>query len=391
MIVTVLSDRGIPAIRDALLSHGWEGDSASAAAFGADWQAIEVRGIPTAVIQGLLPVAHRLGLEMLSGEGWLLLAGARSRLGAFARPWLQPEPLRELAEAVGRALPPTPALRWRHSGGEIALDDPVLVGVINVTPDSFSGDGNILDGAGGVARAERLVTDGAGIVDVGGESTRPGATPVPPAEERRRVIPVIEAIAAVHPTLPLSVDTVHAATAREAIRAGATIINDVTAGRHDPAILEVAAESGAGMVLSHSRGPLGELASYDRADYGGDVVGGVVRELAAAMERAIAVGVTEAQVVLDPGFGFAKTPEQSFVALGLLDALVALGRPVLIGVSRKRFLGEATGRAIEDRERATAAACAIAVDRGARLLRVHEPSEVIDAVRVAEALRRALR
>ncbi|HRX18439.1 MAG TPA: dihydropteroate synthase [Gemmatimonadales bacterium] len=387
MIVTPVPVRGATAVRDALLSHGWEGDLASLTAGGLELAAFHVQPVPTAALQAMVPLAARLGLELVTGDDWLLLAGPRARLGAFARPWVQPEPVQGLAQAVGMAMPPEPAREWHHAGGTLTLGEPVLIGVINVTPDSFSPASRALDADAALALADRLLAGGATVLDVGGESTRPGAVPLDAAEERARVVPVVRALAARHPALPISVDTVHAATARAALEAGAVILNDVTAGRHDPDLLAVAATGRAGLVLSHSRGSLGTLASYDHADYGGDVVRAVATELAASRRAATAAGVPDAAIVLDPGFGFGKTPAQNWQLLDGLDAIVALGRPVLAAVSRKRFLGEATGQPIEGRDAATAAACALAADRGARLFRVHEPAAVRDALRVAEAVR----
>ena len=389
MIVTPLSGRAT-AVRDALLSHGWEGDLASLTAGGLDRAAFHVTGIDASVAEAMVPLAARLGLELVTGDGWLLLIGGRSRFGAFARPWVQPEVVQALAIAVGMALPAESEPQWRHARGVIAVDRAVIVGVINVTPDSFSDAGLVVSTDEALRRADQLLDGGATVLDVGGESTRPGAEPIAAAVEQSRVVPVLEALARRHPALPLSVDTVHATTADAAIGVGASIINDVTAGRHDADLVRVAVRHGAGLVLSHSRGPLGQLASYDEAEYGGDVTGGVVRELVSAMTGAAEAGVQRECVVLDPGFGFAKTARQSLTLLHELDALVALGVPVLVGVSRKRFLGEASGRASDDRDRATAAACALAYERGARLFRVHDPAAVRDALAVAEAVAGAL-
>lgn len=387
MIVSPLSGRST-AIRDALLSHGWEGDVCRLTASGLEGGAFHVTGLTEDTIEGMLMVSSRLGLELITGPDWIILAGARSRLGAFARPWVQPEPVRELANAIGMAMPGEPVLAWQHAGGVQSLAHAVLIGVINVTPDSFSGGGHQLSTADALREVDSLLAGGATMIDVGGESTRPGAVPIDAAEELARVIPVIEAIVARFPSLPISVDTVRSGTATAALDAGAVIVNDVTAGRHDPALLTTAAARGAGVILSHSRGPLGELASYQHAEYAGDVTDGVARELAASHAAATAAGVPAGAIVLDPGFGFAKTPEQNFRLLSQLDAIVALGAPVLVGPSRKRFLGEATGRPIEDRERATAAVCALAYDRGARLFRLHDPAASRDALAIAAALHR---
>ena len=385
MIVSPLSGRGT-AIRDALLSHGWEGDACRLAASGLERSTFHVTELSSDTIEAMLMVASRLGLELITGDDWIILAGARSRLGAFARPWVQPEPVRELANAIGIVMPGEPGSAWTHARGALSLRSPGVVGVINVTPDSFAGDGRLLGVDSALRAVDVLLNGGAAVIDIGGESTRPGALPVEPDEELARVIPVLAAIARRHPSLPLSVDTVRASTATAALDAGAAIVNDVTAGRHDPAVLALVAARHAGVVLAHSRGPLGTLASYDRSDYAGDVTDGVTRELAASLASAREAGIADSAIVLDPGFGFAKTPAQNFRLLHQLDAVVALGPPVLVGPSRKRFLGEATGRPIDDRERATAAVCALALDRGARLFRLHDPAASRDAIAIAAAL-----
>ena len=387
MIVTPLPGRGVTAIRDALLSHGWEGEVCRDTALGIDATGFHVTGVSSDAIEAMLGVAGRLGLELVTGDDWILLAGAQSRLGAFARPWVQPEGVRELAIAIGMAMPFELPTTWTHARGVISLALPVVIGVINVTPDSFSDGAPAGTPDDALHRVDALLEGGATVIDVGGESTRPGAEPVDAATEHERVVPAIAAIARRYPDLPLSVDTVRADTARGALDAGAAIINDVTAGRHDPAILTLAAATGAGVVLAHSRGALGDLASFDHADFGGDVTGAVLRELSDSIRAATAAGVGVERIVLDPGFGFGKTAEQNFRLLDDLDAVVRLGRPVLAGVSRKRFLGVATGRSVDDRDRATAAACAIAVDRGARLLRVHDPAATRDAIALAESIR----
>lgn len=386
MIVTPLSDRAPAAIRDALLSHGWEGEVCRLTATGLDSSAFHVTGIEPAMIEAMLPVASRLGLEMVTGDDWLILTGARSRLGAFARPWVQPEAVRDLAQAIGMAMPAELPELWRHARGSLSLDVPLLIGILNVTPDSFSDGGGVTDEASLLRRVEQLLSGGAGMIDVGGESTAPGAPVVELSEELLRVIPAIRAIAREHAELVISVDTVKHEVAEAALDVGAVIINDVTAGRHDPALLAVAAARGAGVVLSHSRGPVGRLASYDDAEYDGDVAGGVTRELEGARQVALAAGVAMEAIVLDPGFGFGKRPAQNIVLLDQVGAVVALGSPVLVGASRKRFIGEVSGRGLEDRDRATAAACALALDRGARLFRVHDPEATRDAIAVAEAL-----
>jgi dihydropteroate synthase len=196
----------------------------------------------------------------------------------------------------------------------------------------------------------------------------------------------VEALVAAHPDLMLSVDTVKPVVAKAALDRGAAIINDVTAFRFDPAMARVVAEAGAGAILMHSRGGLLDIASYDHAQYAGDVVGTVLTELREALAGATAAGIEPDAIVLDPGLGFSKTVEQSVTLFDQLSALQALGRPLLIGPSRKRFLGAITGLPVEDRDRATAAACALAWGRGARLFRVHAVAAAREALAIAQAL-----
>jgi dihydropteroate synthase len=201
------------------------------------------------------------------------------------------------------------------------------------------------------------------------------------------VIPVIEALLREHSGLVLSVDTVKAAVARAALDSGAAIVNDVSALRLDPGMAGTVAAGGAGVVLMHSRGSILEIASYLHADYAGDVVGSVLAELRQAVDRAVKAGVSQDAIVIDPGFGFSKTVEQNLLLLDQLASLQALGRPLLVGPSRKRFLGEVTGLPVEQRDRATALACALAYERGARLFRVHDVAAAHEALALARALR----
>ena len=200
MIVTPLSGR-TNAVRDALLSHGWEGDVSLLTAGGFAAAAFHVTGIGLDAIEAMVPIAGKLGLELVTGETWLIVGGARSRLGAFARPWMQPEPVRDLAMALGMAMPAEPARGWRHARGTMMLDAPVIIGVVNVTPDSFSDGGIALSPDDALGRVERLLAGGATAVDVGGESTRPGARSLSAEEERQRVVPVLEVIVRRFPDL----------------------------------------------------------------------------------------------------------------------------------------------------------------------------------------------
>ncbi len=387
MNVTPLALHSPRAVRDALRSHGWEELLAAAAAGGAHPLAFQLTGLDQGALEALVRFAGSLGLEVLTGEDWALLSGSRSRLSAFARPWTAPEGLADAAEQVGLALPGEPPISWRTARGPVPLDRPVLIGVLNVTPDSFSDGGRFVRPDVALEQADSLQREGAAIIDVGGESTRPGReTDVPLDEELRRVVPVVEALVRAFPRLIISVDTVKAAVARAALEAGAAVVNDVSAFRLDPAMAGTVAGSGAGVVLMHSRGSVLELASYRHAEYGNDLVGTVLRELGSAVSAAGAAGIPLDAIVIDPGLGFSKTVDQNLVLLDQLAALQSLGRPVLVGPSRKRFLGEITGLPVEDRDRVTAAACALAWERGARLFRVHAVGAAREALALSSAV-----
>jgi dihydropteroate synthase len=385
--VTPLALHSTGAVRGALRSHGWEDGLARASAGGIPPLAFHLTGLNQGALEALVRFGGGLGLEVVTGNDWAIVAGSRSRLSAFARPWTAPEPLVEVAVQVGLAMPAEPVLGWHTARGILQLDQPILVGILNVTPDSFSDGGRFAGPGRALAHAELLLRDGAAVIDVGGESTRPGRTDIVPAEEElRRVMPIVEGLVREHPQLNVSIDTVKSAVARAALDAGAAIVNDVSAFRFDSAMSRVAADAGAGAILMHSRGALLELASYQHADYGGDVVGGVLAELRERLSAAVEAGVPAGAIVLDPGFGFSKTVEQNVALFDQLSALQALGRPLLVGPSRKRFLGAVTGLPVEDRDRATAAACALAWERGARLFRVHAVAAAREALALAQAL-----
>jgi dihydropteroate synthase len=273
------------------------------------------------------------------------------------------------------------------SGGTLVLGDRALVmGIINVTPDSFSDGGLLLDPARACDAGVRMVDEGADLLDVGGESTRPGVEPLGDEEERRRVVPVIEALAS-RVRVPISVDTYHASTAAAALAAGAAIVNDVSGLRYDPALAGVVAAQRAPIVLMHMRGRSRDM--YGEASYY-DVVAEVLDELRDTVAYATGAGIHADRIIVDPGLGFAKAAPHSYVALAKLDAFAELGRPVLVGPSRKSFLARPLGGPVPPAERdwATAAAVTAAVLAGAHIVRVHAVREMVQVVRVADEIRR---
>lgn len=257
-----------------------------------------------------------------------------------------------------------------------------LMGVVNVTPDSFSDGGLYLDPGRAVDRGLELAAEGADILDVGGESTRPGSRPTPEAEELARVVPVVTALRKRSAAL-ISVDTTKAAVAEAALDAGADIINDTSAFRFDPAMAGVAARSGAGVVLMHMLGT--PLTMQDAPRYE-DLLGEIAAFLAERIRIAVAAGVRAERVIVDPGIGFGKTFEDNLELLRRPEAFHALGRPLLLGFSRKAFLGRILDRPPAERLEGTIAAAVLAVERGAHILRVHDVGPVARAVRTAEAI-----
>lgn len=270
------------------------------------------------------------------------------------------------------------------SPGALPRADRCLVmGVLNVTPDSFSDGGRFTDVETAERHARALMADGADIIDVGGESTRPGASRPDPTTERARVVPVVERLAAMG--VPVSVDTMRADVAAAALDAGATIVNDVSGGLADPAMLPVVAEREVPVVLMHWRGASVDM--QQRTEYAG-VVTEVRDHLASRVDAALAAGIDPDRIAIDPGLGFAKLPEHNWALLRRLDALTGLGHPVLVAASRKSFLGvllaDETGpRPVEQREAATTAVTALAAAAGAWCVRVHDVRASADAVRVA--------
>jgi dihydropteroate synthase len=252
------------------------------------------------------------------------------------------------------------------------------MGVVNVTPDSFSDGGAFEDPADAIAHGRRLAAEGAAILDIGGESTRPGADPVPVEEELRRVIPVVEGLAGAR----ISIDTMKLAVAKAAVDAGASYVNDVTAFRNDPDLAGFVADRGLDCCLMHMLGEPRTMQADPRYD---DVVDDVKAFLSERMEFAVRAGVAEERIQLDPGIGFGKALEHNLELLRRLDELTELGRPLVIGTSRKSFLGKLTGRDVTERVPGTIATCVLALERGASVFRVHDVAEVADALKVAAA------
>jgi dihydropteroate synthase len=259
-----------------------------------------------------------------------------------------------------------------------------LIGVVNVTPDSFFDGGLYFEPARAIERALALAAEGADIIDIGGESTRPGSSPIPAKEEKKRILPVIEVLKQKKEVL-ISVDTSKAEVAESALAAGADIINDISAGRFDPRMLPLIARSGAGLILMHMKGT---PRTMQIAPYYEDVVGEVKEFLRNRLEAAESCGVPRENIILDPGIGFGKTLEHNLTLLNNLSLLAELGRPLLVGVSRKSFLGKILKLEAPDRLEGTIAASIVSILRGADLLRVHDVEPMKRAVAVAEAILR---
>jgi dihydropteroate synthase len=259
---------------------------------------------------------------------------------------------------------------------------PLIMGVVNVTTDSFYDGGRYADSERAVAHALDLVEQGADLLDIGAESTRPGASPVSEEEERMRLLPVVTELAR-RVTVPISVDTTKSGVAQSVLDAGASIVNDVSALRWDKAMASVVARSGAAVVLMHMQGTPQTMQTAPQYQ---NVVDEVARFLEERMQAAVEAGIPKTHIVLDPGIGFGKLLEHNLDLLDRLSDLTRLSRPLLVGPSRKSFIGRLVGRPAEHREWGTAAAVALAVDRGARILRVHDAAMMADVVTVAAAI-----
>ena len=384
MKLTALAAHTPQAVRAALAARGWESEPAWFAATGVQSITLLIEGLPEPAREALVHWGVRAGADVLTGDGWALLSTAASRLAVLARPDRVPADLALLTPEIARFLVTyaEPRHCWTVAGGEIALDRPVVMGIVNVTPDSFSDGGRHATTGEAVAHAERLAADGATILDVGGESTRPGAGAVGTKDEIARVVPVITEL--VRKRLgTVSVDTRKAEVARAALDAGAAIVNDVSGLSFDPGLGRLAAERGAGVVLMHMRGTPDTMDSLARY---GHVAAEVAAELREVTDRALAAGIPPEHIAVDPGLGFAKDADQNLRLLDELATVAGVGYPVVVGPSRKRFLGAVTGRPVEDRDRVTAVACALAWERGARIFRVHDAALAGEALKLAAAV-----
>lgn len=273
---------------------------------------------------------------------------------------------------------------WHIRGGSLDLGHPRVMGVLNVTPDSFSDGGRYSDPSRAAERAREMAAAGADLIDIGGESTRPGAAGVSAEEEWSRVGPVFRALA--DPPVPLSIDTTKSEVAARALDAGASVLNDVSGLRFDPALGDLAAETGAGLILMHMRGEprtMQEDVSY------GDLIGEIGDHLTRAADRARERGCRREQIVVDPGIGFGKSAHGNLELLGRLAAFADLGLPVLVGPSRKSFIGQILDVPVDERVEGTLAACLLAFERGASIFRVHDVLAARRALDLAAAIRRA--
>ncbi|MEQ1604458.1 MAG: dihydropteroate synthase [Pyrinomonadaceae bacterium] len=314
----------------------------------------------------------------LFGDYWKKGEWADKELAALAE-------LRSTIESSYTKLRMTP--NWQTSRRQIPLDRPLVMGILNVTPDSFSDGGKYFSAEAALHRAEAMIEDGVDILDIGGESTRPGGTSVTVEEEISRTVPAIAVIAKRFDT-PISIDTTKSMVVNAAIDAGAEIINDISGLRFDPDIAETAASSGSGLVLMHSRGEFASMHTQEPLD---DIFADVKIGLRRALDIALSAGVQKDQIALDIGLGFGKTFEQNLALIAKLDKIIADFKdyPMLVGSSRKSFIGKLLdGAPTDTRLSGSLASAAIAVFNGASILRVHDVKETVDAIKVATAIRR---
>ncbi|OGU00627.1 MAG: dihydropteroate synthase [Geobacteraceae bacterium GWB2_52_12] len=296
----------------------------------------------------------------------------------------QPFGLRSLAGEIESALAHSVVgpRSWRTSQRELSLVRPLIMGILNVTPDSFSDSSHNLHPQQALEHALEMVEQGADIIDIGGESTRPGAQAVPEELELQRVVPVIRLLAD-RLSCPISVDTWKSGVAQQAMDAGAEIINDISGLTFDPTMAQVASQTGAGVVLMHTRGTPGTM--HQTPSYH-DLLGEITHELSVALEQALSAGIERERIAIDPGIGFSKDAQGNLEILRRLRELTVLGPPLLVGTSRKSFIGKTLGRDTSQRVHGTAATVALAVANGASILRVHDVAEMRDAADMAHAI-----
>jgi dihydropteroate synthase len=336
-------------------------------------------GGEAAVARGVLTARTKRSDVLLMGT----LAQLRALSGKIAE---QPFGLAELSWKLGRLLDRGTVPRrtpWRCRDLQLDVHErPHVMGVLNVTPDSFSDGGRHDDLEGAVARAHQMVSEGADIIDVGGESTRPGARPVEPEEELGRVLPVVERLCD-ELDVPVSIDTYKSEVARRALKAGASIVNDISALRFDAGMPALIARTGAGLVLMHMKGT---PRSMQRKPHYDDVLSEIYRFLAGQVRLALEAGIDREQLAVDPGIGFGKRLQDNLLIIKRLNEFLSLGLPVLIGVSRKSFIGRVLDLPVDDRLEGTAAAVSLAVAGGAGILRVHDVRQMVRVVRMARAV-----
>jgi dihydropteroate synthase len=376
------------AVRARLLELQNESDALHACIAAGVEPAGDLRGWAALVPLEVAEQIGRKGLTVLDGKHASLVAGRLQQLRSGARALLDslaPDWTKSAARVLSdRASAIEIPGRWRLPRTQLP-DRPLVMGIVNVTPDSFSDGGTFLDAAAAVEHGLRLVDEGADLLDVGGESTRPGSATVSAAEERARIAPVVRELAA-RSGVPVSIDTTKAEVAAAALDLGAEIVNDVSGLSGDPALALLVAQRDAALILMHSRGPSRDM--HSRAVYS-DLHGEVLEELEAALRRARNARVPEQRVALDPGLGFAKTAMHNLLLLRRQRELLQLGCPLVVGASRKSFLGQIDGRPPAERVISSVACAAISVSNGALVVRAHDVRETRDAVLVAHAIRQS--
>ena len=359
------------------------------------------RMVPEPNLRGwaaLIPLEPKSVSEGLRQAGLAVLRGARAALalGNLAQLWGAARSLadaleREEAKAICAELQTRAAAldegapHWELPRSQLARGRTLVMGIVNVTPDSFSDGGRFPDAAAAVEHGLRLAGEGADLLDVGGESTRPGALPVSAAEERARTEPVVRELAK-RAGVPVSIDTTKAEVAEAALDAGAEVVNDISGLQRDPRLGPLVAARSAALVLMHLRGTPADM--QQRAQYD-DLLGEVLIDLHLALGRALYAGVATSRVALDPGLGFSKTAEHNLLLLRRQRELLQLGRPLLCGPSRKSFIGKLTGRPPDERLAGTLAACTLSAAAGASIVRVHDVRAAREALAVADAVRGA--